>query len=151
MSQAKHSIEQDPRWAAVVARDVTKAFRAGREWVEILHSVTLTVDFGEMVAVMGPSVVALEQGYGGRLAVWGLTAGSLLFVPAALEGLVNARFPSGSPSGRWGRAVDRAIVAGIAVGVASGVLGNSGVRAIYPDGPPGGVTRDTCATPSATV
>ncbi|MBP8919779.1 MAG: ABC transporter ATP-binding protein [Micropruina sp.] len=44
-----------PQQAAVVARDVTKAFRAGREWVEILHSVTLTVDFGEMVAVMGPS------------------------------------------------------------------------------------------------
>ncbi|MFT4216590.1 MAG: hypothetical protein QM619_05305 [Micropruina sp.] len=41
--------------AAVVARDVVKAVRAGRDMTEILHGVSLVVEYGEMVAVMGPS------------------------------------------------------------------------------------------------
>lgn len=39
----------------VAARSVTKAYRAGRRDVEILHGISLTVRAGEMVAVMGPS------------------------------------------------------------------------------------------------
>ena len=94
-----------------------------------------------MLVIGGASMLALEHGHAGELAVWGLTAGSLLFVPVALEGLVNVRFPSGTPSGRWGRLLDRVIIAGIVLAVLGGVVGDSVVRAIYPDGTPAGATR----------
>ncbi|MFT4294869.1 MAG: ABC transporter ATP-binding protein [Micropruina sp.] len=41
--------------AAVVAHNVAKSFRTGRQLTEILHGVSLSVNYGEMVAVMGPS------------------------------------------------------------------------------------------------
>ena len=41
--------------AAIGAREVRKAYRVGKETLEILHGVSLTVDEQEMVAVMGPS------------------------------------------------------------------------------------------------
>lgn len=40
---------------AIAAADVVKAYPVGGGWVEILHGVSLQVEFGEMVAVMGPS------------------------------------------------------------------------------------------------
>jgi signal transduction histidine kinase len=100
-----------------------------------------------VLAIAGPAIVALEHGHGGQWAVWGLTAGSLLFVPAALEGLVNVRFPSGAPTGRWGRWLERAIVAGIVLALLGGVLGDSTVRSVYPDGPPGGASRFVDGSP----
>ena len=78
-----------------------------------------------MLVVAGSAIVALEHGRGGQLAVWGLSAGSLLFVPAALEGMINVRFPSGSPASRWGRRLDRAIAAGVLLALVGGVLGDS--------------------------
>jgi signal transduction histidine kinase len=106
-------------------------------WLLCLAGMALVV----MLAIAGPSVVVFEQGRGRQVAVWGLTAGALMFVPAALEGLVNTRFPSGKPTGRWGRILDRTIVVGIVLGVLGGVLGDTVVRAIYPAGPPGGASR----------
>lgn len=100
-----------------------------------------------MLAMAGPSMLALERGWGGQAAVWGLTAGSLMFVPVALQGLVNVRFPSGSPVGRWGRLLERLIVVGIVVGVLAGVIGDTVVRAAYPAGPPGGAARFVDDTP----
>ena len=41
--------------ALIEARDVTKAYRAGKREVEILHGISLSVHAGEMCAVMGPS------------------------------------------------------------------------------------------------
>ena len=72
-------------------------------------------------------------------------------MPSAVEGLVNVRFPSGSPTGRWGRVLERALVVGILLGVLSGVLGDSVVRAIYPEGPPGGIGRFSDGTPLVAV
>lgn len=40
---------------AIGAVEVTKAYQVGKRTLEILHGVSLTVNFGEMVAVMGPS------------------------------------------------------------------------------------------------
>lgn len=104
-----------------------------------------------MLAIGGPSILALEHGRGGQLAVWGLTAGSLMFVPVALEGLVNVRFPSGSPTGRWGHMLECAIVGGIVIGLLGGVLGDSTVRAVYPDGTPSGARRFVDGTPFVDV
>jgi signal transduction histidine kinase len=101
-----------------------------------------------VLAVTGPSLLALEHGHGGQLAVWGLTAGSLMFVPAAIEGLVNVRFPSGTPSGRGGRLLERAIVVGIVVGLLSGLLGDSVVRAVRAGGGP---TRFIDGTPVVAI
>ncbi len=36
-------------------RDVTKAYRMGKVAVPVLHGINLTIDDGEMVAIMGPS------------------------------------------------------------------------------------------------
>ncbi len=44
-----------PGAALIEARDVTKAYRAGKREVEILHGISLSVHPGEMCAVMGPS------------------------------------------------------------------------------------------------
>lgn len=41
--------------AAIRAEEVTKSYLAGRRSVEILHGVSLSVGYGEMVAVMGAS------------------------------------------------------------------------------------------------
>ncbi len=40
---------------AIGADAVTKSYRVGKESLEILHGVSLSVSYGEMVAVMGPS------------------------------------------------------------------------------------------------
>ena len=45
----------DPTREAVVARDLTKSYPVGGATVQILHGVSLTARYGEMVAVMGPS------------------------------------------------------------------------------------------------
>lgn len=104
-----------------------------------------------MVAVTGMSIWALEQGWGGGLAVWGLTFGSLAFVPLALQGVVNVRFPSGRPAGRWGRLLDRVLRWGIAVALLGGLMGDLTIRSIYPGGVPGGAERIIDGTPVVAV
>ena len=104
-----------------------------------------------LVAVMGSAVWAIESGNGGQLAVWGLTFGTLAFVPAALEGLINVRFPSGRPTGRWGRILNRAITWGIALGLLGGLLGDRTITGVYPQGVPGGAARFVDGTPAVAV
>jgi signal transduction histidine kinase len=103
------------------------------------------------LVVMGPSVWAIETGHGGQLAVWGLNFGALAFVPVALEGLVNVRFPSGRPSIPWGRRLDRVLVWGIVLSLVGAVLGDSTIRAVYPDGAPDGAERFIDGTPLVEV
>jgi hypothetical protein len=56
-------------------------------WLLALAAMSLVT----ALALGGPAVVALQDGHGGQLALWGVSASSLMFVPAALEGLVNVR------------------------------------------------------------
>jgi signal transduction histidine kinase len=116
-------------------------------WLLSLAALSLVV----LVAVMGPAVWAIESGHGGQLAVWGLTFGSLAFVPAALQGLINVRFPSGRPTGRGGRLLDRAIVWGIALGLLGGLVGDRTISGVYPQGVSGGATRFIDGTPAVAV
>lgn len=44
-----------PSSHAIFAEAVSKSFAVGREQLQILHGVSLHVDHGEMVAIMGPS------------------------------------------------------------------------------------------------
>lgn len=112
-------------------------------WLLALAAMSLVL----MLVVVGPSYWALDEGRGGELAFWGLTFGSLAFVPAALEGLINVRFPSGRPSGRWGRWLDRVLVWGIAVVLVGGLLGDSAIRSIQPDGGDAAPNRVIDGTP----
>lgn len=40
---------------AIAADNVTKSYKVGDDWVEILHGVSLDAGSGEMVAIMGAS------------------------------------------------------------------------------------------------
>ena len=67
---------------AMDAMSVSKSFAVGREQLQILHDVSLHVDHGEMVAIMGPSgsgkstlmycLAGLEQPTGGQVHLNGL-------------------------------------------------------------------------------
>ncbi|RYP82858.1 hypothetical protein EKO23_20885 [Nocardioides guangzhouensis] len=116
-------------------------------WLLSLAALSLVI----MVAVMGPAIWALETGHGSQLAVWGLTVGALAFVPVALQGLINVRFPSGRPSGRAGRLLDRVLCWGIVLVLVAGMLGDTTIGAVYPDGVPGGAERFVDGTPVVAV
>ncbi len=103
------------------------------------------------LAITGPSFWALESGRPSELAVWGLSFGALSFVPVALEGVINVRFPSGQPTGRSGRILDRVLIWGIIAVLVGAMLGDETVRSIYPHGPPGGATRFIDDTPVVAV
>ena len=72
--------------AAILATSVTKSYAVGKSSVEILHGVSLGVEFGEMVAVMGASgsgkstllycLAGLEQPTSGDVVLSGRALGS---------------------------------------------------------------------------
>ncbi len=78
-----------------------------------------------LVAIGVPSLALAHQGRGGGLAIWGLGLGVLQWVPTALAGIINVRFPSGQPSSTLGMWLDRALRYGIVVGVVATYLGDS--------------------------
>lgn len=87
-------------------------------WVLSLAALSLVV----VIAVAVPSFYAFDTGHGSQLALWGVGFASLAWVPAALEGVINVRFPSGSPTGRVGRLLDRVLCWGIPVVVVAGLV-----------------------------
>lgn len=89
---------------------------------------------------------AWQGGDTGLVVRVGAATTSLMFLPVAVQGLVNVRFPSGQPTSLAWRYLDRAIGAGTAVGVLGGVIAAAAVAAHAPsdpndvffgDGPPG--------------
>ena len=78
-----------------------------------------------LVGIGVPSLMLAHDGRGGQLAVWGVYLGVLQWAPTALQGIINVRFPSGHPSGRLGRWLDRAICFGIPIGLIGNYLGNT--------------------------
>lgn len=104
-------------------------------WLLCLGAVAMVV---ELVAV-GGSYAALERGHGGQLAAWGLSLNALGFLPLALQGLVNVRFPTGSPQGSFGRRLERALVVGTVVALAGGILNDS---TTHREGVPAFVSRE---------
>jgi two-component system NarL family sensor kinase len=75
------------------------------------------------VTISLPSALAVLDGHRDPVALWGITAGSLLFVQLPIQGLINVRFPTGRPSSRRARAMEVAIVVGGILAVAGGVFG----------------------------
>lgn len=78
-----------------------------------------------LVGVGVPSLVLAHDGRGGELAVWGVSLGVLQWVPTAIAGIINVRFPSGQPSSTLGHWLDRAICYGIAIALLGSYLGDS--------------------------
>ncbi len=72
-----------------------------------------------------PSLALAYRGNSGQAVAWGISLGVVQWVPTALEGIINVRFPSGQPSTRLARWLDRCLSYGIAVALIGGYLGNS--------------------------
>lgn len=84
-------------------------------------------------ALVFPAVAAVESGDESALVRWGLACSGLIFVPTAVQGLVNVRFPSGRPVTRAGRALEIAIVVGTGASVVGALFGATNLRGIAPD------------------
>lgn len=90
-------------------------------WLLCLGAVAM---FVELTAV-GGSYLALQNGHGGEWAAWGLSLSALGFVPLALQGVINVRFPTGRAQGRFGRLMERALLGGIGLALLGGFVGDS--------------------------
>jgi signal transduction histidine kinase len=112
-------------------------------WLLALGALPLVL----VVAFAAPSAVVFATGHGSVLAVWGVALGGLAWVPAAAQGLVNVRFPSGRPSGRAGRMLDRLLVGGIVVVAVGGLLSGFPERSSLVRG----VSRPHIGTPLESV
>jgi signal transduction histidine kinase len=85
-------------------------------------------------AVASQSYAALSRGAEGRAWEFGCLLGSVQFLPVAVQGLVNVRFPSGRVTSRFGRVLDRLLVVGIVLGLVGGLLGDSSLTLERVDG-----------------
>nr|WP_296068861.1 sensor histidine kinase [uncultured Actinoplanes sp.] len=77
------------------------------------------------VIVAFPAAHALAHGDRGALTRWGLTPLTFAFLPVAVQGLINVRFPTGRPASRGGAVLECAIVAGTVLVLAGGFFGGS--------------------------
>ena len=80
---------------------------------------------GVGVALASQSYAALSQGgTESQVLQYGALLGTVQFLPLAVQGLVNVRFPSGQVTSRFGRVLNRLLVVGIALGLFAGLLGD---------------------------
>ena len=125
--------------AVLVARRADLPFG----WLLSLGAVALTIQ----LPLVYISYRVLEDGGGNELAVWGMSFAVLGFLPIALEGPINVRFPSGKPTGRLGRFMDRALILGIVSALLGGLLGDDTIRSAELPQVPGEVGRFIDGTP----
>ena len=69
-----------------------------------------------------PALAAVREGSDSALVGWGLAAGSLGFLPVAVQGVVYVRFPSGQPQSWRGRVLEVVIIAGTVLVLVGGLL-----------------------------
>ncbi|HEY6748343.1 MAG TPA: histidine kinase [Mycobacteriales bacterium] len=85
-----------------------------------------------LIGTVGPAALAIQHGHTGPLAAWGLATSGLGFVPIAVQGLINVRFPSGRPTGRWGRGLEWTLIAGTALVILGGLLSDRALDEMVP-------------------
>jgi two-component system, NarL family, sensor kinase len=68
-----------------------------------------------MVLAVPPAYAAVMHGDHSAPAVWALTTGSFGFAPIAVQGLINIRFPSGCPAGRWSAVFEKVLITSTAL------------------------------------
>lgn len=77
------------------------------------------------LALVAPAEFAVLDGSSSATARWAIAIGSgLWFVPEAVKGIVNVRFPTGQVRGRGWRAVERGIVAGTVLTLIGAAFGS---------------------------
>ncbi len=76
------------------------------------------------LALASQSYAALSRGADSPVLQFGSLLTTVQFLPVAVQGLVNVRFPSGRVTSRFGRVLNLLLVAGIALGLAGGLLGD---------------------------
>jgi signal transduction histidine kinase len=89
-----------------------------------------------VVGVGVPALALAQHGHGGEVAIWGVGLAVLQWIPAAVTGIINVRFPSGRPASAWGHRLDRAIRLGIVVGSVGDYLGDSVTTDLAKDSDP---------------
>ncbi|MFD7877741.1 sensor histidine kinase [Streptomyces sp. NPDC059766] len=80
------------------------------------------------VLILPPAYAAVLEGDRSVWVRWGLTVGTFSFAPIAAQGLINLRFPSGRPAGRWGAILEKMIITCIALVLVGGLLGSTTLR-----------------------
>lgn len=86
------------------------------------------------VALFSQSYAAVSQGAESPVVAFGSLLNGVLFLPVAVQGLVNVRFPSGRVTSRFGRVLDRLLVVGIIAGLIGGLLGGQSLGLVRDDG-----------------
>jgi signal transduction histidine kinase len=86
------------------------------------------------VALASQSYAALSRGTESPVVQYGCLLGTVLFLPVAVQGLVNVRFPSGQVTSRFGRVLNRLLVVGITLGLIGGLLGDMPLEMERADG-----------------
>ncbi|MFI5953731.1 sensor histidine kinase [Cryptosporangium sp. NPDC051539] len=85
-------------------------------------------------ALLSAGVLLVDRGGSSVLAAAGLLLSGFMFLPVAVQGLVNLRFPSGRITSPWARSLEIAIGVGIALGLLSGALGDQPTQLAGSDG-----------------
>ncbi len=78
-----------------------------------------------LVGIGLPSLALADGGNQSQFLAWGICLGVVQWVPTALQGVINVRFPSGRPSSAVGHWLDRALCYGIALALVGSYLGDS--------------------------
>jgi signal transduction histidine kinase len=87
------------------------------------------------VALASQSYAALSQGgTENPVLQYACLLGTVQFLPVAVQGLVNVRFPSGQVTSRFGRVLHRLLLVGIALGLIAGLLGDWSLELERADG-----------------
>lgn len=76
------------------------------------------------IAIASQSYVALSAGSDNALLRFGCLLATVQFLPVAVQGLVNVRFPSGKVTSRFGRVLNRLLLVGIVLGLTGGLIGD---------------------------
>ena len=92
-----------------------------------------------MLAAVGSGLaasayLAVSRGASQQLAILGYAGSALNVLPAAVQGLVNVRFPSGRLSSRFGRVLEVSLITGIVLALAGGMFGDYRLSLVRADG-----------------
>ena len=131
---------QLPAWASplvtIVSYGVAGAVILDRRpdlpfgWLLAVVAVLVVIE----VVVAYPAVDAIAGGNEGALPRWALTPLTFGFLPVAVQGLINVRFPSGRPATRAGAVLEVAIAAGTGLVLLGGFFGGT-MPGIVPGAP----------------
>jgi two-component system, NarL family, sensor kinase len=119
----------EPAIGYVLPYGVVGAFLISRRsdlpfgWLLAGSAVALAIGIGWA----GLAINAASHGDRSVLVALAIPLQTAAFLPTAVQGLINVRFPSGRITSRWGRILERAIIIGIALGTLGGLLGSRSI------------------------